>query len=250
MKKFTLIIIALVSFSFFAKAQYSLSWGGEQLGDTVVIIGDPSETELVFHAIFTNNSDDSDSILLKRRIISVLDGIADQICWGLCYLPNTDSILISPSGIRIDAGESTEEETFSGHYLNREYDEPIGVIGTSVFEYTFFNAEDENENIVVIVKFVTSPDGIADQIMANGYVSEIYPNPASTYVSIDYELTSEVDNASLRIVNLLGAVVNNVDLNKNASHQRVDISNLNSGVYFYSVLINNEVYKTKKLVVR
>ena len=103
MKKFTLIIIAIFSFSLFTQAQYSLSWGVEPIGDTIVIVGDPADTELVFHAILTNDSDDSDSIMVKRRIISVLDGLADQLCWGLCYLPNTDSIFISASGIRIDA---------------------------------------------------------------------------------------------------------------------------------------------------
>jgi hypothetical protein len=232
------------------QAQYSLSWDGEPIGDTMVIVGDPADTELVFHAILTNGSDDSDSILVKRRIISVLDGLADQLCWGLCYLPNTDSIFISPSGMRINAGESTEEAAFSGHYLNREFDEPIGVIGTSVFEYTFFNADDENENVVVIVKFVTSPDGIADKLMVNGYISEIYPNPATSHVSLDYNLTSDVDQANLRIVNILGAVVKDINLNRNDSNHRLDISDLESGVYFYSMLINNEVYKTKKLVVR
>ena len=249
MKKFTLIAITLFLSTLFVKAQYSLTWDGEPIGDTVIVNGDPSEKELIFHAVFTNNSDDSDSVLVKRRIITALDGVADQLCWSSCYAPSTDSIFISPSGLRIDSGESTGDGIFSGHYVNEEFDEPIGVIGTSVYEYTFFNANNEDENIAVIVKYDTSPDGIADQLMANGFVSEIYPNPATSSVNLDYELTPQVNKASVRVMNLLGAVVKDVALDKNASNLRLDVSDLTSGVYFYSVIINNEVYKTKKLIV-
>ena len=243
-------IVVIVKFVTSAdQSDYALSWDGEPLGDTVTVKGDPAETELIFHAIFTNNSSDSDSVLVKRELLSVLDGVHDQLCWGLCYAPNTDPVFISPSGIRIEAGQSTEDFVFSGHYLSQEYDMPIGVIGTSVFKYTFFNANDEDENIVVVVEYDTSPDGIAEHLMANGFVSEIYPNPATTFANIDYELTPQVKKASLRVINLLGAVVKDVELNKNASNHRLDVSNLTRGVYFYSVIINNEVYKTKKLIV-
>jgi hypothetical protein len=243
-------VIVIVKYDTSAdQSDYALSWDGEAIGDTVIVKGDPSETELVFHAIFTNNSSDSDSVLVKREILSILDGVHDQLCWGLCYAPNTEPVFISPSGIRIDEGQSTEDFTFSGHYLSQEYDMPIGVIGITLFKYTFFNANDEDENVVVVVKYDTSPDGITDQLMVNGFVSEIYPNPATSLVNLDYELTPQVKKASLRVMNLLGAVVKDVELNKSASNQRLDVSDLTSGVYFYSVIINNEVYKTKKLIV-
>lgn len=251
MKKFTLLIIAFVFTISFVNAQsFALSWEGETLGDTVVIAGDPDDAELVFHAILTNNSDDSVAFKVQRRFIYLLDEVSHYFCWGLCYLPNHDSIFVSSSYVGLNAGQSTTEWDFAGHYFSAYEDSTINVIGTSLVEYKFFNVDNEDEFITVVAKFVTAPDGIMDQIMAEGFVSDIYPNPASHFINLDYELTSKVNNANIRIMNLLGSVVKNVEIDKNSTGIRLDISNLTNGVYFYSVIINNEVYKTKKLIVR
>ncbi len=245
MKKFTLIIIAFVFTISFVNAQsYALSWDGETLGDTVVIAGDPADEELIFHAILTNNGDDLDTIKVRRRYIHLIEGSSHQLCWGLCYAPNSDSIFVSPQYVVLESGQSSGEFDFSGHYF------PDGIIGISLIEYTFFNINNEDEEITVVVKYTTSPDGIIDQIMADGFVSDIYPNPATHFINLDYELTSKVNNANIRIMNLLGSVVKNVEIDKNSTGLRLDISTLTNGVYFYSVIINNEVYKTKKLIVR
>lgn len=245
MKKFTLILITLIfSVSFINAQSYVLTWDGNEIGEEIMILGDPADFELVFHAVLTNNSDDTDTIKLRRTFIEFLDGPTHYLCWGLCYAPNSDPVFISPAYIALGPGESCTVDDFSGHY------EIGGTTGTSIVEYTFFNQSNEDENITVTVTFKTSPEGIADQLMANGFVSEIYPNPATTNASLDYELTPEVNKASLRVMNLLGAVVKDVELNKSASKYRLDVSDLTSGVYFYSVIINNEIYKTKKLIVK
>ena len=251
MKKITLLMIAFVfSISFVNAQSYVLSWDGMTYGDTVVIAGNPDDAELVFHAILTNNSDDSVTFKVQRRFIHLLDETSHYFCWGLCYLPNHDSVFVSPSYIGLNAGQSTTDYDFAGHYESVYQDSTINVIGTSIVEYKFFNVDNEDEFVTVVVKFVTTPDGIIDQIMADGFISDMYPNPATHFINLDYELTSKVNNANIRIVNLLGSVVKNVEIDKNSTNLRLDISNLTKGVYFYSVIINNEVYKTKKLIVR
>jgi hypothetical protein len=245
MKKFTLLMITfLFSFSLAHAQSYSLSWDGNEIGEEVMLLGDPADFELVFHAILTNNSDDTDTIKVRRTFVQMVDGALHYLCWGLCYAPNSETVFVSPAYIVLGPGESCGEEDFAGHY------EINGAIGTSIVEYTFFNQSDEDENITVTVTYKASPENIAEQIMANGFISEIYPNPAIRQVTLDYELTPQVDNASLRVMNLLGAVVKDFDLNKSASNIRLDVSDLTSGVYFYSIIINNEVYKTKKLIVK
>jgi len=133
---------------------------------------------------------------------------------------------------------------FSAHY------EPNGVIGTSMVEYTFFNKSDLDEKVTVVVKYKTSPEGIIDRMDKEGYLSELYPNPAISQVNIDYTLTPDVEKANFRVMNLLGAVVKNLEMDKKSSNLRIDVSDLTSGVYFYSVILNNEVYKTKKLILK
>jgi len=245
MKKITLLMIAFVfSISFVNAQSYVLSWGGITYGDTVVLNADPDTSELVFHGVLTNNTDDSVTIKVQRRFIHLLDGAVHYFCWGQCYIPNQDSIFVSPSYIGLNAGEWTTEWDFAGHY------EPVGAVGTSLVEYKFFNIDNEDEQLTVVVKYVTTPNGIIDQVMEDGYISEIYPNPATHFINLDYELTSKVNNANISVMNLLGSVVKNVEIDKNSTNLRLDISNLTKGVYFYSVVINNKVYKTKKLIVR
>jgi len=252
MKKITPLIIALVfSISFVNAQSYTLSWEEVTLGDTVTISGDPANMELVFHAILTNNSENTVTFDMKRRLIYLLDSTATSYCWGHgCSIPNPDSIVIARDTVILAPGGSTSEEGFSGHYVNEDWNKPIGAIGTSLIEYTFFNVDNEDEYVTVVAKFVTAPDGVIDQIMADGFISDMYPNPATHFINLDYELTSKVNSASIRVMNLLGSVVKNVEIDKNSTNLRLDISNLTKGVYFYSVIINNEVYKTKKLIVR
>ena len=251
MKRFTFLFTVLMIFVTGLSAQYTLSWDGEVLGDTVTVQGDPSDTELVFEAILTNNSDELVGFKLQRRLILLLDGTTTSYCWGTsCFPPNnTDSIIVARDTVFLAGGESTPEGKFSGHYLAEDFGE-LTVVGTSMIEYKFFNAEDPDINVTVVVKFVTTPDGIVDQLMSNAFISDLYPNPATSFVTINYDLPQEVTNASVRIINILGSVVKTETLNKNATSLRMDISDLTNGVYFYSIVINNEVYKTKKLIVK
>jgi hypothetical protein len=251
MKRFTFLFTVLIFFATGLSAQYTLSWDGEVLGDTVTVQGDPSDTELVFEAILTNNSEDTVAFKLQRRLILLLDGTTTSYCWGTsCFPPNNmDSIDVARDTVLLAPNQATPEGKFSGHYLAEDFGE-LTVVGTSMIEYKFFNEEDEDDNVTVVVKFVTTPDGIVDQLMNNAFISDLYPNPATSFVTINYDLPQEVTNASVRIINILGSVVKNEVMNKNATSLRMDISDLTNGVYFYSIVINDKVYKTKKLIVK
>ena len=248
MKKFTFLLIVLAFF--FAgnlRAQYSVSLNGEVLGDTVTFHNDPATEEVIFDGIVTNNSDDTDTILITRRRIHQEENTSHYFCWGACFAPNNADSLFRPGEdyyIVLGPGESTDEFEFAAHYF------PNGVIGVSMFEYTFYNKNDSDENVSVVAVFDTRTDGITDQIMDKGFISDLYPNPATSYVTINYDLPAEVTSADVRIVNILGSVVKDEQMNRNASGMRMDISDLTNGVYFYSIIINGEVYKTKKLIVK
>jgi len=250
MKKFTLIIIAFVfSISFVNAQSYTLTWDGEPLGDTVVLEGTP-DAEMVFHSILTNNSADLDTIMITRRYIDILDSVSHALCWGLCYPPNFDSIF-SPNGyVCLESGQSSSEFDFSAHYTPYTEYTPSGFIGTSLVEYTFYNKNDEGESLTVVAKYVTTPDAIVENILNNITVSEVYPNPATNFVNIDYELPGEVSTASVKIVNLLGSVVMEQQVDTRNSNLRMNISELDGGIYFYSLFVNSEIYSTKKFVVR
>ncbi len=235
---FTAVLFAVISMS---AQDLTLSWDGEALGDTVVAWGDPSENEILAHAILHNNTDNGMNIKVRRKQISMVEGAISAFCWGLCFPPTTEE---SPDPRLILAGEQSGDEDFSGHYT------PGGNIGTSIVEYLFFNQDNEDQNVKIVVKYWASPDGIAEDAMLGGSISEVYPNPSTSIVSINYKLTAEVDYAEARIVNLLGAVVKESELERNGNKLTMDVSDLEGGIYFYTVLVNGDIYKTKKLIVQ
>ncbi|MCB9364694.1 MAG: T9SS type A sorting domain-containing protein [Flavobacteriales bacterium] len=74
-----------------------------------------------------------------------------------------------------------------------------------------------------------------------------YPNPASNNVTIDYSISK---NGSLIMHDLVGKEVARYSLVKNANKLNINVNNLKSGVYFYSVMIDNKVLKTERLIVK
>lgn len=241
MKKILLFFAVVLVTAFSANAQYVLSIDGEPLGDTVTIAtDDPTVLEIEFKVIFTNNSGHDANIKVARNEIELADDAESYFCWGACYPPSVDT---SGSQMFIAAGASTMEGDFSAHYS-------LGAPGISWISYTFYNIDNVDEMVKVVVKFDTRPNGIDENILKNTWISELYPNPSTSFVNIDYSIPTGVESASVRVVNLVGSVVIEQTLDASSTNHNMNVSELKSGIYFYSLLLNEEVYSTKKLIVK
>jgi hypothetical protein len=80
-------------------------------------------------------------------------------------------------------------------------------------------------------------------------LEEASPNPARGHTWISYYLPTGTNNARLVIRNLLGTVVKNENIDVNADGVRLSTGDLNNGIYIYSLMINNQAVKSKRLVV-
>lgn len=235
-------IIASFAVSFMSGQDLYLTRNGKKLNDTVYVWGEPTASVITFQASLHNNTDNGMNLFVARKQIDTLTGTSNNICWaGSCYSPTLDTSLDYEF---VPAGGASVEEDFAADYY------PNGKIGTSIIKYTFYNKDNTDQKVEIVAKFWSSPEGIAEDAMSKGSVSNIYPNPAGNYVTIDYELTPKVKQASVRIFNLLGSTVKEAVMEKGSNELRINISDLQNGVYFYSVLINGNIYKTKKLVIR
>lgn len=242
MKKSILLFASVLFISMSINAQdLYLSWEGETLGETITVWGEPTANEIEFHAIVHNNTGSAINVKVRRSQIEMVDNTQSQIYWGALLAPGVDE---SPNYKLILPGEETETNDFFGRY------NPNAKIGSSTVEYMFFNKDNEDQNVKITVKYWASPEGIAEEAMKGGSMSDIYPNPANQTVNLDYQLTSSVKTAHVKIVNLLGAVVQESIIDLGRTHLTMDISKLETGVYFYTLLVNEDVYKTKKLVVQ
>ena len=244
MKKLLIFfIVAILSTTYINAQSLSLSWDGHDLADTVMVMVEPDgEEATVFHAVVTNNSDNIVNVKVLRTNVDVLEGTVNSFCFATqCYPPFLDE---SGDYLPVPAGGSSPEDDFKGEFTAN------GVLGISIVKYKFFNKDNTDDFAEVVVKYNSSPDAIDESIAKNINISEVYPNPANQNVSLDYRFDVNVDAASIKIVNLLGSVVKEVEMNQNAGKISIDISDLNNGIYFYSVVVNNEILRTKKLVIR
>ncbi|MCD4664928.1 MAG: T9SS type A sorting domain-containing protein [Bacteroidales bacterium] len=240
MKNLLLTLIIGLSFSFAFAQSLELYYEGNLLdpNEEITITGLHSASEIVIEDIDVKNvSSDTLYIKVKKVIIDTIAGTLNDFCWAeQCYLPNT-YISVSPAEI-IPNGNS---DSFSGHYR------PDNHVGISIIQYVFFDQDNINDSVSMVVNFnatLTDVNEIFDYDLSNAY-----PNPANTFTKFDYSL-SGVKNARLVIYNLLGTVVNETIITDNSGNIKISTSELDEGIYFYSLLINNETLKTQKLIIK
>lgn len=105
--------------------------------------------------------------------------------------------------------------------------------------YTDFYAIASGQNAngewgeTTIVPFRTDPDGCIELV---SYEYDLYPNPASTYITISSDINSDME---VRIFDMMGRCVKNVIISD--SNTTLDLRDINKGVYLINV--NGKVEK-------
>lgn len=85
----------------------------------------------------------------------------------------------------------------------------------------------------------------------NAATLSAYPNPTKGETAITLNHASG-DNYKIRISNAIGRVIKTIEVPRNlsASTVEVDLSNLPAGFYFYSLLANDKMIETKRLILQ
>lgn len=207
-------------------------------GSTVLVVGDPEDPTIVAHIDCKNNASTALDVKVFRRIVNVLPNTGNYFCWLACFSPTTDTSLTQ---ITLQPGETTSE--FSGDY------EPKSQIGSSFITYVFYDLNNMSDSVSVTVEFKASPAGIEDELASKINFSNAYPNPANKVAYFDYAMPAEVNQAKLIVSNLLGAVVETVNITANDNRIELNTNNLKNGLYICSLEVQNSVVMTKKLVI-
>lgn len=148
----------------------------------------------------------------------------------------------------------------------------IGDVVTNNYSFTLPAAWDENE--ITIIGMLADPSGKIDNAakanittaVANGFVQacaasvgeiapqlddvlRVYPNPASTQVTIEINITNE-SLVQLRLVDMTGKEISSKDYGtvSVASTVTVNTSDLDAGVYLVELTVNGQKV-TKRLVI-
>jgi hypothetical protein len=108
-----------------------------------------------------------------------------------------------------------------------------------------------NDSVCINVQFLAGYAGIDEDLASQVKFSEAYPNPASNKVSFNYALPAQLSSgATLVLRNLLGSEVKTAVITDKQGKLTLDVTDVQAGVYFYSLIVDNTTLVTRKLVIR
>ncbi|MBW6478256.1 MAG: T9SS type A sorting domain-containing protein [Bacteroidales bacterium] len=245
MKKLILSIAVLISFSMITGAQILLSddSGNDITNDTLVVNGFSHEDYIKVHVYFTNDSDEAQEVLVRKIEHDIVDGSECVFCWyDYCFSPQVFEV---DNPIILEPGETSASTDFYSDFY------PMGVNGISYVEFEFFNDRESFEPVSVVIKFVITADetSVFHHELARWSLSDPQPNPARGHTWINYSLPAGSSNAQIVIRNLLGKSVHTENISIGSDRVRINTQSLNNGIYIYSLIIDNQIVESKRLIV-
>ena len=208
--------------------------------ETTVVVEDPSNWEGHLTLDVVNEGSTDLNVTIRRVRLDYVNGTEDAICWGPDPLTGT---CYSKEDVSSSGDWSTSLENLGSqetgwlalyYYANDNR-------GNATYRYYLV---DENDVKLDSVDVKWDSESVGTEEATVPEIS-VYPNPAQNVLNINLE--SNGNEYGLRIVDILGNVVYD---EATITTGQIDISNLNSGVYFYSLTSRGEAIKTDRLVVK
>ena len=249
MKKsaFTLVFLAVMSWASAQSLQFEKDGYVFGQGEKVICTEVEEWGEMVYDLQLRNTTNASLEVVIMREVVKLVDGTENSFCWGTCYNSSVD---VSPRPQTLEAGEASLNGLLSFH---QDID-PVNnanpadyIAGTSIVKYYAYPQGNEDDKVCIEVWFAYNAEGIAEKPTCD--FGHAYPNPASSTVRFDYNLSS-VDNASVAIYNLLGQEVMRQQLNSLQGVAAFSVADLNEGIYFCNLFVNGQSVKTEKFIVK
>jgi len=197
MKRFLLSCFAVAILVSSSTAQsLSLVYQDENVSnDTIYVPGNPSDDLIEFHLTVNNLTDKEIEVKVKKNEIFLVDNTVNTFCWGSCFMP---LVYVSPVAIKIPALGS-DAISFAGDF------EPYGTEGTSIISYTFYNAQNILDSVMVTAFYEVGTSGIPD-FMSGVSDVRIFPNPAADFINISFSREPE-GLYSIKLLGMTGQLI-------------------------------------------
>lgn len=236
---FTLILLAVIGCISAQTLQFELDGTVFTDGETIVCTNDEyGYGEYIQHMQIRNLTTGDIGVIVEKEVVESLEGTMNWFCWGMCFSPD---VFISPAAVPVVAN-SLNTDDLSFHMM---FEEPV--FGAAVMRYSAYDERHPEERVSILVKFHKSGASVDETNSCT--FSHAYPNPASSVVRFNYELSS-TESAVASIYNLLGQEVMKQELNGIHGQLSFSVADLQEGIYFCNLMVNGRTVKTEKFIVK
>jgi len=189
---------------------------------------------------FKNISDRVVTLIIRRVDVQIGSTQKNYFCLdGNCQDQRTEDFLL-----RVDPGQ-----TLTSFNVGLE----AGLVSCiSTIRYIAYNRSNPTESIEFDLNFIVEERPEKGNIYTSRHISiqDVYPNPVIDYAYVDYKILSDKVKAKIVIHNILGNPIAEYPLPSLENKVKIRAEELNAGIYFYTLYIDNEGVMTRKLIVK
>lgn len=190
--------------------------------------------------IYNNNSIDM-NIKMVRYEMSVQPGTGNSYCWSICT--NEAAAGMYPVWSLGPVQNVTAGTAFTGQTIDHY---PHGIVGQNTYRYTWYDNANPSDSAWITVIFDIALG--QEELNAQEYILNVYPNPASSMVYFKVDGNNHKD-VKIQLTDALGKTVKTLEVPENNGVIKLNVADLNAGVYFYTLQINRKAISTRRLMV-
>jgi hypothetical protein len=124
--------------------------------------------------------------------------------------------------------------------------------GYSTIKILILNKSIPSESLTLDFNFFVEAKPEKSNIYSSRQITihDVYPNPVTNFAYIDYTLHADPRKTKIVLHNILGSPIKEYELSAFENKVKLSVEDLNSGIYFYTLYIDNEGVITRKLIVK
>jgi hypothetical protein len=176
-----------------------------------------------------------------------------QVCFGsACYLADesisgTQVIMSSGAPVAVNIlGSAIYTDLKIGPFTSCWAD---CATDSSVWRVTAYVPSDPSDSTSAIITWKCDVlASVDDDVVVSAF--NVYPNPATDNLTINYTVDGSVNNARMDVYDVLGQQVASHALNSNKGQINLSVDNLNAGVYFYSIKVDEKAIRTERVIIK
>ncbi|WP_106135150.1 T9SS type A sorting domain-containing protein [Mongoliibacter ruber] len=118
------------------------------------------------------------------------------------------------------------------------------------FDLHFVNSDNVRDAFLIEAVYEVYNPSVDETNHKDISLGSIFPNPSNTVAQIDYEFKNPSAAAKITLNSFIGNPVAEFQLDPLQKSLVINVADLNPGVYFYTLFVDNKNIVTKKLVVK